>query len=121
MQTHGVPNFPVPTSTGQSFQVSGNPGGGTPNTPSGRAYANCKGLLPQSSTSTGSGVTQAELDQTLKIVQCLRAHGEPDIPDPTVVNGNLNIAASPSVVQSSQFQAAATACRSLLPKGVHLP
>jgi len=121
MQTHGVPNFPDPANSSESFHVNGQPNGGAAG-PSAQAYTACKQLLPPGSTTTGNGhVSQQQLDQTLKIVQCLRAHGEPNVPDPTVVNGSLNLALQPGVVHSAQFQAAVKACRSLLPKGVTFP
>jgi hypothetical protein len=120
MQTHGVPNFPDPVNPSQSFQISGHPNGSA-DTPAARAYDACKQLLPRSSAASTGSVTQAQLDQVLKIAQCMRAHGVPSLPDPTVVNGSLNFDVQPSLVQSSQFQSAVNACRSLLPKGVHLP
>jgi hypothetical protein len=122
MQTHGVPNFPDPSSS-QGFSISGQPprsGQGT--SPAARANDACQHLLPRGSFDTGSdSVTQAQLDQALKVVQCLRAHGEPAVPDPTVVNGSLNLALQPSDLQSAQFQAAVAACRPLIPKGVKFP
>jgi hypothetical protein len=119
MQTHGVPNFPDPANSSDSFHVSGHPAG---NSPVARANDACQHLLPRGDVTTNSGhVTQRQLDLVLKIVQCLRTHGEPNVPDPTTANGSLHIALQPSVVQSAQFQAAVNACRSLLPKGVHLP
>jgi hypothetical protein len=116
MQTHGVPNFPDP-SAGQTFSVNLQT---SANTVSGRATIACKHLLPSGSTSPNSGQSQTQLEEDLKIVQCLHTHGEPNVPDPTMVNGALNFALQPSEVESAQFQAALKACESLLPKGVHL-
>lgn len=125
MQTHGVPNFPVPTNSSEHFSVNGNLNGnvsGTGNSPLTRAYDACKQLLPPGSATTGSGgVTQAQLDWALKVAQCLRAHGEPDFPDPTVTNGSIRFTVQPGVIQSAQFRAAVNACRSLIPKGVDFP
>jgi hypothetical protein len=118
MQTHGVPNFPVPTSSTQSFHVSGPPNGSATG-PTAQAYNACQQLLPRGSATTGGGgVTQAELDLALKVVRCLRTHGAPDFPDPTVVNGSLHFDVD---IQSPRYQAPLNACRSLLPKGVKLP
>jgi hypothetical protein len=119
MQTHGVPNFPDPTNSSESFHISGHPNG---NSSVARANDACQHLLPRGNVTANSGhVTQQQLDLVLKIVQCLRTHGEPNVPDPTAANGSLHIALQPSVVQSAQFRAAVNACRSLLPKGVQLP
>jgi hypothetical protein len=121
MQTHGVPDFPEPTNPSESFSVSGHPNGNG-NSPVARAYDACKQLLPPGSTNTGSDtVTQAQLELALKIAECLRAHGEPDFPDPTVVNGSLHFTVQLGAIQSAQFQAAVNACRPLIPKEVHLP
>jgi hypothetical protein len=116
MQSHGVPNFPNPSNAGQTFSVNLQ---ASANTVSGRATIACKHLLP-SGTSPNSGESQTQLEQTLKIVQCLHSHGEPNVPDPTIVNGTLEFSLQPSEVQSAQFQSALKACESLLPKGVHL-
>jgi hypothetical protein len=130
MQTHGMPSFPVPTSTNERISVNvsghlnGNANGNVKaDSPATRAYADCKQLLPPSSANRpGAGiVTQAQLDLVLKIVQCMRTHGEPAMPDPTVVGGSLHISLQPAVVASAQFQDAVHACRSLIPKGVQFP
>jgi hypothetical protein len=116
MQTHGVPNFPDPNPSGQFHQVQ-NPNGG--NSPLTRANNECKSLLSQG-TPASTPVSQQQIDLVLKIVQCLRRHGEPNTPDPTVKGSTIRIALPQSVVNSSQFQAAVNACRSLIPKGVRI-
>jgi hypothetical protein len=121
MQTHGMPNFPDPNPS-QGFGVSGQlNGNANDNSPVARANNACKRLLPRGSATTGGNVTQAQLNQALKVAQCLRAHGEPTFPDPTVVNGSLHFTLQPGVIQSAKFQAALNACRSLIPKGVKFP
>jgi hypothetical protein len=121
MQTHGVPNFPDPTNANQGFGVSGQLKG-NPTGPLAQAHNACEHLLRNGTSATGTGsVTQAQLDQALKIAQCLRAHGEPTFPDPTVVNGSLRFTVQPGVIGSARFQTAVTACRSLIPKGVNFP
>jgi hypothetical protein len=54
MQTHGVPNFPDPTNSSESFHVSGHLNGKATGP---RAQANhaCEQLLPPGSVTTGSG------------------------------------------------------------------
>jgi hypothetical protein len=118
MQTHGVPDFPEPANSSESFHVSGRPNGKLTGSLA-QASDVCEHLLPRGSTTTGgSSVTQAQLDLALKIVQCLRTHGAPDFPDPTVVNGSLHFSVD---IQSAQLQAPLNACRSLIPKGIKLP
>jgi hypothetical protein len=119
MQTHGVPNFPDPNPSG-GFAVSGQLNG-SPKGPAAQAHSTCQHLLPRGSATTGTGsVTQAQLNQAVKIAQCLRAHGEPTFPDPTVVNGALQFAVKPGVLGTAQYETAVNDCRSLIPKGVNL-
>jgi hypothetical protein len=118
MRTHGVPNFPDPGPS-SNFQVSGAPVGAAAATPSGKAYNTCAHLLPNGSSSNNGQVTTQELSEGVTLAQCLRTHGEPSFPDPTVVNGSLNFAFTG--VNSPQFQAAVNACRSVTPAGVKLP
>ena len=115
MRSHGVPNFPEPTSSSESFNVSGHLNGTALPGPLGRAANACRHLLPRGSVTTNTGqVTQQQLNLALKVVQCLRTHGAPNFPDPTVVGGSLHFDVD---IQSPQFQAPWNACRSLLPKG----
>jgi hypothetical protein len=118
MRTHGVPNFPDPQ-PGSNFAVTGAPAGAASKTPSGRAYLTCRHLLPNGSSSSNSSVTTQELSEGVALAQCLRSHGEPAFPDPTVVSGALNFAFTG--VNTSQFKAAVSACRSAVPAGVKLP
>jgi hypothetical protein len=65
------------------------------------------------SSSTSSGSETSRYSEALKYVQCLRTHGEPDIPDPSA-NGNIQ-AGSGSSANSSAAQAAAQACQKYAP------
>ena len=118
MRSHGMPNFPDPPPSG-SITENVSP---TTTGPEVRAYNACKQLLPRGSTNANSSpVTQQQLNLVLKAVQCLRAHGEPNFPDPKVVNGKLTydlraLQAAGVSTQSAQFQVALNACRSLIPK-----
>ncbi|MGD0554732.1 MAG: hypothetical protein ABSA93_07100 [Streptosporangiaceae bacterium] len=121
MQTHGDPSFPDPQ-PGQQFGVStqrGTGSAGKATTPEEKASVTCGHLLPKSQTSGNSGVSDADLAAALKISECLRAHGEPTFPDPTVVNGSINY--NFQAVNTAKFQAAVSACQSVIPKGVTLP
>ncbi|MGH3225692.1 MAG: hypothetical protein ACRDPY_44605 [Streptosporangiaceae bacterium] len=118
MRTHGVPDFPDP-GPGTNFAVHGTPAGAAANTPSGKAYIACQHLLPNGSSSSNGSVSAQELSEGVALAQCLRSHGEPSFPDPTVVNGGLSFAFTG--VNSSQFQTAVNDCRSVVPAGVKLP
>jgi hypothetical protein len=113
MRTHGVPSFPDPGPS-TSFHVSGTPTG-----TSGKAYTACSHLLPNGSSSNNGSATTQELSEAVKLAQCLRTHGEPSFPDPTVVRGSISFAFTG--VNTSQFQTAVNGCRSVVPAGVKLP
>ena len=73
------------------------------------------GSTPSASPGGGSGATGQQGAEQFS--QCMRSHGIPDFPDPGS-GGNVNISAGGDVnPDSPQFQAAQTACRSLLPNG----
>ncbi|HXL89176.1 MAG TPA: hypothetical protein VN969_09370 [Streptosporangiaceae bacterium] len=118
VQTHGDPSFPDPV-PGSSFQIAPLPVGAAADTTRGKILIACKHLLPTGSTSSNGSVTTQELAEGVTLAQCLRTHGVPSFPDPTVVNGGLNFAFTG--VSSPQFLAAVKACRSVTPAGVKLP
>ena len=79
----------------------------------------------------GPGVQRRIVNELLRLAMCMRAHGEPNFPDPTVSSapsssdsvslpGNitLGLGAAGISVSSPRFQAAARACRSLTPSGL---
>ena len=77
--------------------------------------AACGGSASSSSTAGGS----ANYQQALAYSQCMRAHGVADFPDPDA-QGNIIQHVSgnqPDDENSSEFQAADTACHHLLPGG----
>lgn len=81
MRAHGVPNFPDP-SAGGAIDITPQ-SGINPQSPSFQAaqhacsrYAPLKGHLPKMSAS--------ERRKALRFAECMRAHGEPDFPDPTL-------------------------------------
>jgi hypothetical protein len=109
MRSHGVPNFPDPPGQGQPAATAGP--SIDQNSPvyqlAGKA---CRHLLPG-----GGQVSKAQLQQVmnqlLKFAACVRAHGVPDFPDPTMVNGvpRVNIGGSPAW-NSPQAKSAENAC-----------
>jgi hypothetical protein len=92
-------------------------GGGSPKSssnPSNSTVAGC------SSSGCSNSAASASLEaEALKYARCMRSHGEPDFPDPTVgSNGlpNFNINGSGNLnPQSSQWKAAQNACKADLP------
>ena len=115
MRTHGVTDFPDPiapgsTPPGNKTTYLGN--GPNPNSPTYQAasaacnkYAVAQPVTPE--------VAEQFLAEQLKYARCMRAHGEPDFPDPSS-GGGFTIPSS--IDQNSPtFRAAATACKQFQP------
>jgi hypothetical protein len=133
MRSHGVPNFPDPDAAGNIIQhvAAGQPSGDTPQEQ--RADNTCHHLLPGGGTSN-TGTQRRTVTRLLQLATCMRTHGEPDFPDPTVstapagadtvsLPGNitLGLGSAGIDIHSPQFQAAEHACRSLTPAGLFSP
>jgi hypothetical protein len=122
MRSHGVPNFPDPSSGGR---LSVGPGSGIdPNSPTFQAAQRaCQKELPNGGRP--SPQQQAKMQKALLAFSaCMRSHGIPDFPDPTFPTGGgaqLRIrsgSGSDLNPQSPRFQAAQTACQGNLPGNV---
>ena len=118
MRTHGEPGWPDPNSQG-GFDFHGTSGVDFNSSTYTSATKACQHLLPN-----GGQVTQAQLQQgltaALKYAQCMRTHGLPTFPDPTMSAGGSGISMGPPSgisPNSPQLQAAQKACRSLQPGG----
>jgi hypothetical protein len=126
MRSHGIPDFPDPTSGpngGSGFQIKGGPGSDLdPNSVQFEAAdKTCKPLLPDGGVA--HQLTPAQQQKFLEWAACIRAHGMPSFPDPVFSNGGvqIRIAAPPGAAGGSgpppQLQAAQAACKSKLPGG----
>jgi hypothetical protein len=120
MRSHGVQDFPDPTrGTNGTARIAIQGGAGSDLGPNSSVFQAaqraCQSLMPN------GGPNGAKVDPT-KVAPwaaCIRSHGVPDFPDPTIVNGALkitlgNVGVNPG---SSPFQKAMEACRSLNPGG----
>jgi hypothetical protein len=109
MRSHGVPTFPDPNSKGQVHTDIA-----SLDSPKFRsAQRVCRSLLPSGqvlNTQRGS-LTPGQQAQFLKYARCMRTHGIPNFPDPT----SSGLSLSEVDPNSPRFQAAQTACRTLLP------
>jgi hypothetical protein len=82
MRSHGVPNFPDPSSAGGIHIQAGS--GVNPFSPSFKsAQQVCFKLLPGGGPGAQHATAQ-EVAQTLKISECMRGHGVSGFPDPTL-------------------------------------
>jgi hypothetical protein len=117
MRSHGVANFPMPVaSTGGHVSISLSPAiASSPQFQS--AQAHCRSLLP--SGGKGPTITPADQADYLKGVACMRSHGFPDFPDPTISNNQVHFVVPPGIDQnSSQFKQAVQTCERLIPAGL---
>jgi hypothetical protein len=116
MRSHGITNFPDPSSGGGISISSGS--GIDLSSPQFQVAQNaCQHLL---SINQGTPAQQAQRrSQMLKFSQCMRAHGISDFPDPTA-SGMLALRGGPGSdldPNNPQFEAAQNACSKDLPGG----
>jgi len=127
MRSHGVPNFPDPDPSG-GFSLSMST---IDSTQVQIAYGACRHLLGHGSPSVAQleqkaqqaqQQLQKQLPALVKFAQCMRSHGVPDFPDPSVSGqGSVGAVKSAGVPPNSpQFQAAVSACQHELPAGAHI-
>jgi hypothetical protein len=82
MRSHGVPNFPDPTVSGNGIQLLGSSSGINPQSPAFQsAQTSCQHLLPGGGPGSGPPSAQAHA-QLLKVSECMRRHGISSFPDP---------------------------------------
>src|SRR5207302_1095530 len=79
-----------------------------------------------SGNASNGGPAKFNPDDALKLSQCMRTHGVPNFPDPTVTAGRATIElhggpGSGLDPQSPQFQAAQSACQHFLPGNLSGP
>jgi hypothetical protein len=112
MRSHGVPNFPDPSSASGRTQF---PQGSSPALEA--AVRDCRALQP-SGKGGPPAPTTAELRAARAFAQCMRAHGLSQFPDPlttygpglTLGRGEYFPLNSSTDVQSPAFRQAAKAC-----------
>jgi hypothetical protein len=113
MRSHGIRDFPDPTTRGGGVGISlhGGPGSDLDrNNPRFKAANQaCQSLMP------GGSLTPQQSSQKIaaevKWAQCMRSHGLPSVPDP---NGQGAFDRSKFDESSPAFQSASTACQSLM-------
>jgi hypothetical protein len=124
MRSHGVPNFPDPSSGGGGGIHFTAGSGINPFSPSFKsAQGRCSKLLPGGGPANHKPSEQ-DKEAMLRISQCMRDHGVTDFPDPTLTppsspagysqlidRGGVILAVPNTIdVQSPAYQHAATAC-----------
>lgn len=114
VRSHGVPDFYI-SRAGSAPPIPGSIREGAsglviPPDTSPSAQKACQHLLPKHNPPT-TGELHQQFIQALKIARCMRAHGYPTWPDPTVENGMVpNFIPSGIDTNSPQFNRAAKTC-----------
>lgn len=121
MRSHGVPNFPDPDSQGNYPPQSS--ASAQAKHASLSAQDACKHLLARGGS---AGTPQDRRDKfafALQVAGCLRAHGYPNFPDPTVSSQGTSQDLNGAGIDTSspQFQAVETACETHARKALGLP
>jgi hypothetical protein len=109
MRSHGVPNFPDPTSP-EEFKLSMSPGSAVARSPAFQSAATaCQHLLPGGGPRQSATHSQAQIAAFLAFARCIRSHGFPSFPDPTssgelthqmLANAGINLH-QPAVLQAA--------------------
>ena len=118
MRSHGVPNFPDPNSQGVIEGKSSSGSGGSGLNPNSPTYQAAQNTCQKYASGGNTPADQAQqLKQALKFTACMRAHGVPNFPDPTVVNGQIEFDGTSGVGRTPDFPSAQSRCQSLLAEG----
>jgi hypothetical protein len=119
MRSHGLPNWPDPTSSGVFDKSKLRQTGYSVSQVRAVEDGACNHLLGGAS-SHGPTIPPADRADYLKAAACMRSHGFPDFPDPTFQTDNTVQTDIPSSVNqdSSQFKSAAATCTKLIPAGL---
>jgi hypothetical protein len=125
MRSHGVPNFPDPSSGGGGIKISLG-SGINPFSPAFKvAQSQCVKLLPGGGPAAHGVPSEEAKQQMLAVSKCMRAHGVSGFPDPTlsppadagvdsiaIGRGGVFLAVPRTIdTASPRFQSAASACR----------
>jgi hypothetical protein len=110
MRSHGVTGFPLPVKSNRGFSFNSTADSHSPHFHS--ANAVCKHLLPDNGGPASAAQLAAEKTRMLKYARCMRSHGEPRFPDPTVSTKFVGFQLNGLDPNSSRFMAAQNACRS---------
>jgi hypothetical protein len=124
MRSHGVPNFPDPSSGGGiPKQAVVNALRAVSNAQADAAQNACKDLLPAGQSLSGKpvqAITEQQQQYYLKAAACMRTHGITNFPEPTFYNHEVEFPRLEHLVDidSPQFTQALKACHRIIPAGL---
>jgi hypothetical protein len=120
MRSHGIPDFPDPSSSGQIpkqeiLQL------GVSTSVLQTAQRACMRLWPYQAPTQAQ--QRQQLTSDLRFAHCMRSHGVPNFPDPTSSDGEVKFVISVSRVGMTvpQLLVKAHECQHVLPAGSPLP
>lgn len=123
MRSHGVPDYPGPTSGGQMPKITSGQQVGVSDSRLTAAQGACQDLWPYQAPTQAQ--QRQQLTDDVKFAQCMRSHGLPNFPDPTNSDGHVEFVISVSRdgfdPHSPQILAKAHECQHVLPAGTGLP
>ena len=123
MRSHGVPDFPGPDSSGRIPKIAFGQQVGVSDSRLNAAQRACQALWPYQAPTQAQ--LQQQLTDDLKFAQCMRSHGVPNMPDPTMSDGRVvfvfGVSRDGIDPHSPQILAKARECQHVLPPGSPLP
>jgi hypothetical protein len=116
MRSHGIPNWPDPTSDGGFDKSKLRQLPVPPSRIRAIEDAHCNIAIPGPQQYT---ITPADRVDYFKGAQCMRRHGFPDFPDPTFGNNTVTFNTPSNIdTNSPQARAAVAICSKLIPPGL---
>jgi hypothetical protein len=113
MRSHGVPDWPNPTSQGTFVPTGIDLGSSQAQS----AHFACEYLLPNSGSQLSAAQQQHVYSQAVKYSTCMRSHGILNFPDPTMLpSGGVSDSLTGLDPSSPQFQSADKTCQALQSK-----
>jgi hypothetical protein len=119
MRSHGLSNWPDPTSSGVFDKSTMRQLGYSQSRVRTLEQGACNIPLPSGGQSQGQGVTLADQADYREAAACMRAHGFPTFPDPTFQSNDVTTNIPSGIDQdSAQFKSAVATCTKLIPAGL---
>ena len=117
MRSHGLPNWPDPSSNGGFDKAKLRQLG--PGLATVRSIQDRYCRVDFENPGEAQTITAAERADYLRAAACMRRHGFPDFPDPTFPGHSVRVDIPTSIDQSSSpFRSAATSCTKPIPAGL---
>src|SRR5437588_474396 len=117
MRSHGVTNFPDPTTNGgggMQLRLDKNSGIDPNSSQFKAAQQACQSLQPGGKTGAGAAFDPTKIGPW---AACIRTHGLPKFPDPQNTGDGMKLDLTGTGIDPDSLQTAMQACRSLSPRG----